>query len=319
MAGKSHFLAVDDDPAFLIVLTRMMQDLGYVPPDTAASGVEALARLDNPDSGIDSVLLDIQMPEMDGIETCHRIRAMARHRETPIMMVTTMKGRNFVDYAFAAGATDYLTKPLDKIELNARLGMVERLIHECRRARFLKLEMDSLANLPGLVFKFEDPVPLPHADPLIDYIALQNHLLTLNRLRLHSYAAVGFRVVNAAVIFQRVERVDYLDYMADVGDAITAAFKRHKFLLAHAGSGEFVSVVNRTQPVDRNEIEQDIAAHLLGYRRIYHDLDLPIPVISVGTPQHSGMVLSSAATRILERARGAARIAGGFVPAEIAI
>ena len=301
------FLAVDDDPVFLAVLSQMMVQLGYSEPKLASSGLDALSILQDTSARYDCILLDIQMPGIDGIATCRRIRQLPHHVATPIMMVTTLTGRSFVDYAFAAGATDYLTKPLDNIELDARLGMMERLVTERRRSVALEQEMSSLSDLPGIGFAFDDAAPLPLSDALIDYLALENHLLTLGRLSLFGHRAVAFKVLSALDMYQRLEPIEYLDYMADVARAIVASLKRQSFMLAHAGSGEFVCIFNRRQPIDLNELQQDISIQLQTLRGNYEDLGLPVPAVSVGTLQSSGILSTSVAKNMLARARTAVR------------
>lgn len=297
------FLAVDDDPVFLAVLSQMMVLLGYKEPEIANSGLEALSILQDRHNHYDCILLDIQMPGIDGITTCKRIRQLPQHSATPIMMVTTLNGRSFVDHAFAAGATDYLTKPLDKIELGARLGMMERLVAERWRSGSLERDMSSLSDLPGIGFAFDDAVPLPISDLLIDYLALENHLLTLGRLSLYGHKAVAFQVVGASDMYHLLEPVEYLDYMADVGRAIVASLKRHSFMLSHAGSGEFVCILDRRQPIDVTEVTQDISIQLQTLRENYEDLGLSIPAVKVGAVQSSGILSSSMAKKILSRAR----------------
>lgn len=300
------FLAVDDDPVFLAVLSQMMVLLGYNEPKIASSGLDALSLLQT-QKHFDCILLDIQMPGIDGITTCQRIRQLPHHAMTPIMMVTTLNGRSFVDYAFAAGATDYLTKPLNKTELGARLGMMERLIAERQRSGSLERDMSSLSDLPGIGFAFDDAVPLPAGDFLIDYLALENHLLTLGRLRLYGQSAIAFQVASAHHMYHELEPIEYLDYMADVGRAIVASLKRHSFMLAHAGSGEFVCVFDRRQSVDVADIKQNISIQLQMLRSNYEDLGLPIPEIKVGTVESSGILSPSMAKKILSRARMAVK------------
>ena len=297
------FLAVDDDPIFLAILSQMMVLLGYKEPKIANSGLEALSILQDRHNHYDCILLDIQMPGIDGITTCQRIRQLPQHSATPIMMVTTLNGRSFVDHAFAAGATDYLTKPLEKIELSARLGMMERLVAERWRSGSLERDMSSLSDIPGIGFDFDDAVPLPMSDMLIDYLALENHLLTLGRLSLYGLRAVAFQVVGASNIYYQLEPIEYLDYMADVSRAIVASLKRHSFMLSHAGSGEFVCVLDRRQSIDITEVAQDISIQLQTLRENYEDIGLSIPAVKVGTVQSSGILSSSMAKKILSRAR----------------
>lgn len=307
LATNLSFLAVDDDPVFLAVLTQMMVLLGYAEPRVASSGLEALSILQDRNNHYDCILLDIQMPGIDGITTCQRIRQLPQYSATPIMMVTTLNGRSFVDHAFAAGATDYLTKPLDKIELSARLGMMERLIAERWRSGSLERDMSSLSDIPGIGFAFDDAVPLPISDTLIDYLALENHLLTLGRLSLYGHRAVAFQVVGASAMYHQLEPIEYLDYMADVGRAIVASLKRHSFMLSHAGSGEFVCVLDRRQPIDVAEVTQDISIQLQTQRENYNDLGFLVPTVKVGTVQSSGILPFSIAEKILSRARNSVR------------
>lgn len=285
----------------------MMVMLGYKEPSVANSGLEAVSLLQDRHNHYDCILLDIQMPGIDGITTCQRIRQLPQHSATPIMMVTTLNGRSFVDHAFAAGATDYLTKPIDKIELSARLGMMERLIAERRRSGSLERDMSSLSDIPGIGFAFEDAVPLPISDMLIDFLALENHLLTLGRLSLYGYRAVAFQVVGGSNMYHQLEPIEYLDYMADAGRAIAASLAYHSFMLAHAGSGEFVCILHRRQPIDSTELKQDISTQLQTLRENYKDLGLSIPTVKVGTVQSSGILSFTMAKKILSRARSSVR------------
>ncbi len=110
-----RFLAVDDDPLFLQLLTLRMQALGYTDLVTVSSGADALALLSTAPDSVDCILSDIRMPLMDGITLCRNIRALPGLAKTPIVMITSMSDRSYIDEAFEAGATDYITKPLDRL------------------------------------------------------------------------------------------------------------------------------------------------------------------------------------------------------------
>ena len=301
------FLAVDDDPLHLAILSSMMLSLGYCEPKTVDNGLDALSILQDRNNHTDCILLDIQMPGIDGIATCKRIRQISHHVATPIIMVTTLIGRNFVDNAFAAGATDYLTKPLDRIELSARLGMMERLISERRKAGSLERDMSSLSDIPGIGFAFDDPSPLPKSDGLLDYLALENHLLTSGRLSNYGLKTIAFQVVDASKMYQLLEPVEYLDYMADIGRSLVASLKRYSFMLAHAGSGEFVCILGHRQTLDADELKQDLSIQLLALHGNYVDLGLPLPFVKIGAVQSLGLYSSSMVKRFLTRARVAVR------------
>ena len=79
-------LAVDDDPIILELLNEVLGSTGYPDVTTVETGADALAAVEDHRQPFDCILLDIQMPGMDGIELCGRLRAMPRYRETPVLM-----------------------------------------------------------------------------------------------------------------------------------------------------------------------------------------------------------------------------------------
>jgi len=94
---------------------------------TAESAREAFRHLaiedhESGDVAIDLILMDIMMSDMDGIRACQRIKAVERLREIPIIMVTGRTDSEDLRAAFAAGAMDYITKPLNSVELLARVS-----------------------------------------------------------------------------------------------------------------------------------------------------------------------------------------------------
>jgi DNA-binding response OmpR family regulator len=113
-------LVVDDDPAVCRLLGHVLTDAGYA-VESAADGPEALARLASGD--VDLVLLDIMLPEMDGLEICRRVRSEQNEVYLPIIMLTALAGEDQVHAGFEVGADDYVTKPfaiatlLDRVQV----------------------------------------------------------------------------------------------------------------------------------------------------------------------------------------------------------
>src|SRR4051794_24630853 len=116
---KADVLLVDDQTANLMALEAILADLG-LNLVKAHSGKEALARLLDRDFAV--ILLDVQMPGLDGFETARLIRDRDRSRHTPIVFLTAYEDPNFsVVDAYALGAVDYLIKPLVPIMLRAKV------------------------------------------------------------------------------------------------------------------------------------------------------------------------------------------------------
>ncbi|MGE0159500.1 MAG: HD domain-containing phosphohydrolase [Gemmatimonadales bacterium] len=109
-------LVVDDDPSVRLAHSRFVQQLGYE-VESAADGVEALGKLA---LGIDLVLLDLYMPNMDGFEVTTRIRQHPTHGLVPIIIVTGSDKEAWYPRALEVGANDVLAKPINADELRLR-------------------------------------------------------------------------------------------------------------------------------------------------------------------------------------------------------
>lgn len=112
-------LLVDDTKTVLMFEMMMLRGTGVV-VETAQSGIEALEKMDVQKP--DVILLDIMMPEMNGIEFCRRVRSSDRFSDIPIIIVTTKSDADLREMAFKAGCNDYVTKPLTKTELLSKLN-----------------------------------------------------------------------------------------------------------------------------------------------------------------------------------------------------
>ena len=115
---NKRVLLVDDSETVIQFEKLMLRGLGYE-ISTAKNGKLALAEVaaEMPDL----ILLDLVMPEMDGLETLRRLKESPDTKGIPVVVVTTKGAPEVVEQAFAAGCDDYLTKPMDKIELLAKV------------------------------------------------------------------------------------------------------------------------------------------------------------------------------------------------------
>lgn len=107
-------LVVDDDELVRIALNELLRPEGYeVHP--VPSGAEALKKIDQND--YDLLMLDIIMPEMDGLELCKQIRERENYRETPIVFLTAKSRDEDRDEGIEAGANLFLSKPISPDKL----------------------------------------------------------------------------------------------------------------------------------------------------------------------------------------------------------
>lgn len=143
-ARAARILVVDDVEANVLVLSKMVRVLGHVPlsaPD--ALKAIAAAKSERPDL----ILMDVMMPGVDGIEATRRLKADPETRLIPVVVVTALTESAARRRAIEAGADDFLSKPVDGLELGLRvkaLLAVKRTYDELERARARAAEADRL-------------------------------------------------------------------------------------------------------------------------------------------------------------------------------
>lgn len=134
-----RILIVDDNPTNVIIIREILKKEQYRDTLSASSALEMFEHLGLEDhgrakcprrAGIDLILLDMMMPEMDGIEACRIVQQYDHLKDIPIIMVTAVGDSKKLAEALDAGAVDYVTKPINKVELMARIRLALRLKHE---------------------------------------------------------------------------------------------------------------------------------------------------------------------------------------------
>jgi two-component system, sensor histidine kinase and response regulator len=144
MSGHS-ILVVDDEPDNFDVIEALLPSESYR-LHYANCGEDAIAFLDkfNPDL----ILLDVMMPGINGIEVCRRIKLMSEWQGVPIVMVTALAGKEDLARCLAAGADDFIHKPVNGLELRARVNSMLRIKKQHDRIQsFSKLQRNNIHSL----------------------------------------------------------------------------------------------------------------------------------------------------------------------------
>ena len=141
---KSRILVVDDISKNLQVVGTILRNEGYhVMP--ATSGLQALERVSAQPP--DLILLDLMMPEMDGLEVCSRLKADPLTRQIPVIFLTASNEMEHLMKGFEAGAVDYITKPFNAPELLARVRTHLELKHARERLREMNEEKNEFMGI----------------------------------------------------------------------------------------------------------------------------------------------------------------------------
>lgn len=117
-ATRGRILIVDDDPNTLEILRRWLNREGYetVSADNGNAGLEALAA-----HAVDVIVLDVMMPGMDGLQVCERLHDNPAWRSIPVLLLTAKDDIETRSRGMVLGVSEYLTKPVNKLELFARV------------------------------------------------------------------------------------------------------------------------------------------------------------------------------------------------------
>jgi len=133
--SQSTILIVDDNAQNVELLQAYLEALPCRIA-TAYDGIEAMRIIDDPDQPTpDLILLDVMMPKMSGFEVCRKLKEDPATRSIPIMMVTALNELGDIERGVESGTDDFLTKPVNKLELITRVKSLLRVRH-------LKRELD---------------------------------------------------------------------------------------------------------------------------------------------------------------------------------
>lgn len=237
-----RILVVDNDPFILQVLGLSLAAMGHKDVKTALSAAKAAELIDASDKPFECILLDIQMPETDGVEFCEALRQMPDYRATPVIMLTAMSEKRYIDRAFRAGATDYITKPFESVDLMARLRLAEQLNSEASSRRVAENDLlrvaDDLDCQPAV--EFEDALTFEDMPKHLEFHALQNYLELAKRDE-HSFAGLAVaKIASIQRIYKCLSPRDYLNFLADIADAISETLEETGCFFSYAGSGYFL-------------------------------------------------------------------------------
>ncbi len=259
-------LVVDDSRSQVMLLSGILRAAGHEDLLTAHDAGEALSILEDRmaadgDPGVDLILMDIVMPRMDGIEATKRLKADERFRDIPVIMVTVRDEAASLERALEAGAIDYISKPVNRLELCARVRSVLRLKEETdrRKARERELEaltekLEQLSNQDGLTAvsnrrRFEEVYAKEWPRARREGMSLSLLMIDIDCFKAYN-DTYGHLKGDAC--------------LKAVAEAICMALKRPGDFVARYGGEEFVVILPGTDAYGARAIAGEIREHVRG-------------------------------------------------------
>lgn len=255
-----RILAVDDDENIRELLSTAIAAESPHKVWSARSGDEALDIINAAQQPFDCFLLDIQMPEMDGIELCRRLREMPDYRYAPVLMLTAMQQKKFVDRAFQAGATDYITKPFEFLELFSRLNVAEKIVEARLRSDHRKAEIVALKD--DLARSFEhslgEPIEILGVERMVGYVSFENYMLQMSRMKMLTSSVFAVKILNVSKVFRNLPRIAFRNLLADIAQLLGQAYDGESDLITYRGNGVFACVSSSTRNFSQYELEKSL-------------------------------------------------------------
>ncbi|HRU88086.1 MAG TPA: diguanylate cyclase [Syntrophales bacterium] len=300
MERRHHILVVDDSEEMRQIIVHQLRRAGYRRIREAASAAEAFAVLALEDReaaavNVDLILMDIVMPGIDGIEGCRRIKEDGRYRDVPVIMVTALGDKGTLQAAFDAGAVDYITKPVDRLELVARVRSSLRLRDEMQRRREREEELVVLSRR------------LQEANEILSRLSMIDGLTGVsNRRRFDEFLGEewkrGLRTEQPlALIMADIDHFkafnDHYGHLAGddglkrVARALNGVLKRPADLLARYGGEEFAAILPATNTTGAQAIGEAM-------RTAVQDLGLPHGFSTAGTVVTVSIGIAAAVPRM---------------------
>jgi len=332
-ATKPKILVVDDSRLSRETLRGALEERGYHDVEVAGSAKEAFEKLGigmgvkrQAEDGFDLVLLDFIMPDMDGMRACKLIKTVEHLKDVPVIVITGRTDSQSLKAAFDAGAMDFLHKPLNMVELAARVksaltlkaeidrrrGRERELMDMTRRLSAANRELRRISSLDGLTGlanrRFFDK-------------ALDSEWRRARRMG-HSLAVMMIDIDHFKKYNDHYGHLAGDDCLKKVAGVLEAGLQRAGDMVARYGGEEFVALMPATDTAQALELAQEMGRRV-EEEAISHQASPVAPVITVSlgvaavVPQADGAPaqLVEAADQALYRSKEAGRNQATAAPA----
>ena len=241
---EKNILIVDDNATNILLMQAILEEEGFRNILSASSAIEAYDILDTQDVNI--ILMDVMMPEIDGLEATEAIRSNQKYQHVPIVMVTATDDDETLKKSFDLGAVDFVRKPVNQVELIARLNTIlqsqEKDSLIMQHSRFDAME----ETIGMLAHQWRQPLSIINA--IISTIQTQQELDLLNKddlnTSLQGIVTHTTELSDMITTFREFFKTDTSPSLANPNEAIAESFKlvqesiEHEKISIHLDLGE---------------------------------------------------------------------------------
>lgn len=267
-------LTVDDDEIASDILKAALINANYTDVTTFSSAQEALDFLDTSQVVYDCFMLDIMMPGIDGVALCKMLRETEHYASVPIIMISALADQGHIDRSFSAGATDYVTKPFNGLELGARVraaSALSKVVKAEEAARMRAISLTFKVNTLEVIelakrFDLED---VPEA---CDLFELENSLLKLPDGS-HAIRVLAFKILQVEDAHSQLKSSAFREMVNKVAGCISSGIDSTKLQIAYAGNGTYICTDFGPGKHSSSDIEKTVKEAVKQLQIVDHDGD----------------------------------------------
>lgn len=239
-----RILLIDDDPVFTELLCENLKERGFDDISVADSAYAAIEMVDSQRIAFDCFLIDIMMEKMDGIELCAHLRQRAECRSAPMIMITAGEAEKYMERAFEAGATDFMRKPLDPVELAGRINTAMLLVQTTRLQQQSRSALRALLSFASDfdLIDLAERVSFPDVDGMVDYYQIENRFLRMQK-GLYPISLFRVQIRNFSALFSSLERSNVFQHLHAISHILSQAVNAQRFQMSYIGHGKFILCV----------------------------------------------------------------------------
>ncbi|WP_161594628.1 response regulator [Marimonas lutisalis] len=258
-------LTVDDDPGILTILEHALTSTGFHEVVSATSAMHALEQIGSAETPFECFLIDIQMPELDGIALTEIIRQTPGHGDKPILMLTAMHDTSYLDRAFRAGATDYVTKPLDIEQLRQRISSAQKTSYEKSLVAQQPFNEEHPIELDAAnpEIKISHRVGIGTTDTAIDFGEFENYVLQLTRGRKKDHVLFAIKLIPVTGRKFSASGASFRAALDTAAEAIGTTLINDHGVLCYRGDGTYLCLRDGPVSASRSELENALSSHFV--------------------------------------------------------